>query len=233
MTRVLVLLLLSMAVLVGAEGATVAESPPPVEPLAEAPWYDPQGDTWRRVVPKPPAPETESEADDGGSGDGTPLFAYAMYLLVAVAIGLLAAQLWRLRGGWGELDAEPRAPAPAATIAALPFALPQSDQDPESALRAALAAGDLALAVVWLYALQLLRLDTAGVIRLTAGKTNRGYLREAGSAVPATVPPLQATVAVFERSFFGHQAPSRAEVEALIDGHRTLIAALPVPEVER
>ena len=227
-----ILLLLLLPVLVALLGATEATAPLPVEPLADAPWYDRHGDTWRRVALKAPP---ESRRDDlEAVASGIPIFAYAMYALVALAIGLLVAQLWRLRAGWVELDASARRPASSvapATLSALPFAVPGADQDPEAALRAALAAGDCAMAVVWLYAVQLLRLDGAGVIRLAAGKTNRVYLRETASAVPAAAPALTATVAVFERSHFGHQAPTRAEVEDLVARHRTLLAALPAPEV--
>jgi hypothetical protein len=224
--------LLVLVVLASLLGAAEPSAPLPVEPLAEAPWYDRQGDTWRRVALKaPPEPRLDEGLEDAAAG--IPIFAFVMYALVALAIGLLVAQLWRLRGRWGELDAVARGPATPvapATISALPFAVPGHDQDPESALRAALAAGDLALAVVWLYAMQLLRLDAAGVIRLAAGKTNRAYLRETASAAPGAAPALTATVASFERSHFGHQAPTRPEVEDLVARHRTLLAALPAPE---
>jgi len=214
----------------GPAHAAQAEAQTPAPPistqLGQAPWYDAEGDTWRRVVPEAPPPEDEGDA--GAPGDGIPGFAYVMYALVALAIILLAVQLWRRRGGWGTLDRGPRAVAAPATVAALPFQLPAPDQDPEAALRAALAAGDLAQAVIWLYALQLLRLDAAGVIRLGAGKTNRSYVRETGSALPAAAGPLGATVAVFERSHFGHQAPARAEVDDLLAHHNTLLAALPI-----
>jgi len=225
--RALLLLLFMLGLHAAAQGGS---PPPPVEPLAKAPWYDAQADTWRRVVPQPVEPEPE--AKEGGFS-GVPPFAYVMYALVALAIVLLAIQLWRLRSGWGEFAATPRPAAVPAALAALPFTLPQVDQDPETALRAALAAGDLAVAVIWLYALQLLRLDGAGIIRLSAGKTNRVYVQETGVALAAAILPLQATVTAFERSLFGHQPPTRAEVTALLDQHRTLLAALPASEADR
>lgn len=212
---------------------SAAAEAPAVAPLAEAPWYDRDGDTWRRVVPRPPPTEDDGIELGGGGGSAAP-FAILMYALVALAIVLLVAQLWRLRGGMRELDASARPAAPPpARLAALPFALPRDDRDPETALRAALAAGDLALAVIWLYALQLLRLDAAGAVRLAAGKTNRGYLHEAAAAAPGTAPALRATVAVFERSHFGHQPPSRGEVEDLLARHNGLVAALPAAEASR
>jgi hypothetical protein len=194
-------------------------------PLAGSPWYDPGADTWRRVVPAADPPPLEYR----GEVAGTPWFGYAMYAAVAIAIGLLVHQVWRLRGAWGELDAAPR-PRTKAAVSALPFALPNGAEDPEDALNAALAAQDHPRAVIWLYALQLIRLDAVGVVRLVPGKTNRAYLGEAGSALPRAAGPLAETIAVFERSHFGHQPAGRGEVEALLAGHRVLLAALPAAE---
>jgi hypothetical protein len=206
-------------------GAGSAESPVPVvrDQVGDAPWYDANTDSWRRI--DLPRDDDERRYDSGEGGDGVPGFAYLMYALVALAIVLIAVQLWRLRGTGRAAAAGAGVQVPV-RLSALPFALPEGDGDPEAAFAAACAAGEWTRAVVWLYAWQLLRLDLIGVVRLLPGKTNRGYLREA-AVLPAAGAALAATVAVFERSYFGHVPASRGEVEELAERHRALLGALP------
>lgn len=194
---------------------------------AEPAWYDDERDSWRRVDPKPPEESTFS-----GIEVGTSLFAYVMYAVVAALVGLLVWQLWRMRGSAAAADddGQVRRAAPI-SVGDLPFDLPAlGDGDLDAALRAACAAGDWSRAVILLYALELVAMDRADVVQISAGKTNRGYEREAASAHPEVRAALSATIAVFERSYFGHQSVAAAEVEELRQGYQRLLAGLPQPE---
>lgn len=215
-----------MALMLLGGALTAQEVTPPVESVQEqlgkAPWYDGKQDSWKRVE----LPQEEPDEAPSGGGGGIPGFTYVMYALVALALVLIAVQLWRQRHALSDLGDADRAVAPPVRFSALPFAVPEGSDDPEAAFAAACAARDWTRAVVWLYAWQLLRIDSAGIVHLVPGKTNRGYLREA-SARPAIAGPLAATIAIFERAYFGHVGATEAEVQQLIEQHRLLLADLP------
>lgn len=223
MRALLLLLLLVVAPAASAAEAAPAAPPPPAK-LEGMPWYDAGQASWRRVEPQ--QERRRSVEDEGAAGAGISAFAYLMFAVVAVALLLLVAQLLRLRGVADDGGSAGSPAAPRADVAALPFALPAATDDPARALAAAIAARDWGLAIAWLYALQLLALDRAGVIRLLAGKTNRAYVREAARH-PAAARALPATVDAFERSWFGHQPPTAEAFAALSATHRQLVAALP------
>jgi len=214
-----VLLVLLMAVAGAAEleveRAEVgdAAADPARERLAElAPsWYDAPSDDWRRVdVAKPDEPREWRR-----SMPGVEILAYLLLAAVVAGLAALAVALWRMRVHIsGEADAGDAGDAGhAARVAVLPIADEPGADDPDAALARALATGDWPAAVVWLYALALLRLDRAGVIRLAAGKTNGMYRREAGDDARASA--LAELVDRFERSYFGHQPVDEAVVRRL------------------
>lgn len=88
--------------------------------------------------------------------------------------------------------------------------------------RAARVAGDVRLAVRYLFLHTLARLDGAGLIAYRPEKTNRAYLREA-SGVRAHLEPL---VRAFEVAWYGHVDPPGAAYDALERAYAALETAL-------
>lgn len=221
------LLLLAVATLQGAD-----------DPLRERltdhkpPWYDAGADGWKRIEVKPPkAPEVDLPS--GPSTLGL-VDALAWLIVLAAAVGL-AWIIWQLvpkelAPARIAADAAPRPVASPAAISQLDLG---ESRDPEEALAAARAAGDWARAVVWLYALLLVRLDRAGAVRLRRGATNRRYAREVEAWAAERVAPgdllpaLGATIDAFERVFFGRQRATQPAVDALEGRIRALDRALP------
>ena len=196
------------------------------------PWYDADADGWKRIEVKPPkAPEIDLPSAPSTLGL---VDALAWLIVLAAALGL-AWVIWQLlpkelSTARVATDAAPRTPAAPAAISHLDLG---ESRDPEEALAAARAAGDWARAVVWLYALLLVRLDRAGAVRLRRGATNRRYARDveawaAERVVPADLlPALGAAIDAFERVFFGRQRATQPAVEALEVRIRALDRALP------
>ncbi len=212
MTPIRAMLLVLLIAVAGAAEGDVANDPSRERLARLAPsWYDATSDDWRRAdVAKPDKP-----SEWRPSIPGTEIIAYLLLAAVVAGLAALAVMLWRQRVHFaGEADArDPREADHAARVAVLPIADEPGADDPDAALARALAAGDWPAAVVWLYALALLRLDRAGVIRLAAGKTNGMYRREAGDDARATA--LAEVVDRFERSYFGHQPVDEAVVRRL------------------
>lgn len=196
------------------------------------PWYDAETDGWKRIEVKPPkAPEIDLPSAPSTLGL---VDALAWLIVLAAALGL-AWVIWQLLPK--ELapariatDAAPRPVAAAAAISHLDLG---ESRDPEEALAAARAAGDWPRAVVWLYALLLVRLDRAGAVRLRRGATNRRYAREVEAWAAERVAPgdllpvLDATIDAFERVFFGRQRATQPAVDALEGRIRALDRSLP------
>ena len=78
---------------------------------------------------------------------------------------------------------------------------------------AAAAAGDLAGAMVCLFAHQLLSLDQLGLIRLAPGRTGRQYVH--GAADRELVDSLGATLALFEEVYYGRRRPTAQAFESV------------------
>ncbi len=208
------LLLWLLAALAGAaEGDAAADPARGRLARLAPPWYDAKADDWQRVEVDEPDEEEVDAHDWRLSIPGTEIVAYVLLAAVVAGLAALAVMLWRARVP-GEADTgDVRAVDRAARVAVLPIAAEPGADDPEAALARALAAGDWAAAVVWLYALVLLRLDRAGVLQLAAGKTNRMYLREAEG--DARSGALADAIDHFERSYFGHQPVDEASVRRL------------------
>lgn len=89
----------------------------------------------------------------------------------------------------------------------LPEEVRQQGTDMRGAAERSMRAGDFQRAIICLFAHQLLQLDRHQVLRLTRGKTNRQYVREA-HADGKSGDILQHTVDSFEASYFGRHALS-------------------------
>jgi hypothetical protein len=206
----------------------------------DAPWYDAQLDTWRRVevqLPKPPPQDVDLSA-------AQPLVTAAAWLIAAGVLLALAWLIWQVlpkdaRAALPETKAPQRNSQTEATLAQL---VDGETGDPETALAAARRAADWPRAVVWLYAILLLRLDQAGAVRVRRGATNRRYRLEVhewtvqGEAArarhPDLLPTVDATIAIFEQVYFGQQPADRALVDGLEARIRASLAVLPA-EVAR
>jgi hypothetical protein len=198
----------------------------------DPPWYDRDQDSWKRIaIRDEPVAKTRSQsADDTGVGTvWTSLVAWLLLTAVIVALAMLIREILRdVQGGGTARTSEPgtnpaRRPV---DLSALPFTVDES-ADPDAEAEAAFARGDWHRAVVWTYVRLLIRLDAADIIRLGPGATDRGCLRQAQSATRAGRPnqtaiALERTLTVFERTYFGHQAPDR---EAAVQVRHDLAAA--------
>ncbi len=231
MTALRLLLLLLLA---GVVHLPAAEDPVQESLRAQAPpWYDAKADDWRRLAARAPEQPTPG-SNRGWSGEWRigELFGWLMLVVVVLATAWLVWLLVKnLASERGAPLAEERRAAVARAVAdlsALPFADEQSAKDPEAALARAIADHDWRRAVAWSYALHLVALDHAGALRVSKGTTNRGYLRmlddwAAELANRRALPSLVAeAVAVFERTWFGHQPADQTLVQSLEAGRSRL-----------
>lgn len=203
-------------------------------------WYDRTADSWQRVAVKPPEPPQERAHDGSGSLLVADVVAWLLVIAVVVALVWLAVQLWPNQVLAGDVPHEPQRPGPVRPHAIAELDL-GDERDPEAALAAARAAGDWRRAIVWIYALLLVRLDAAGAIRLRKGTTNQRYVREAQqwargqrgptSSMPALVPCLNLTISAFEQVYFGGLNATREQVEGLEAHVRSTMALLPAESV--
>jgi len=93
----------------------------------------------------------------------------------------------------------------------LPAELRRTDVNLRSEADRLMNAGHFDNAIILLFGHQLLLLDHVGMLRLSRGKTNRKYVRETASADRTSAEHLGATVAAFERSYFGRHSLSESE----------------------
>lgn len=213
--------------------AVAAESAGSAQPAREAlregsyPWYDAEADRLRPVWPQRVSWlkwlgkrfERIAEAIErffrrfklGGSTAGGPmagealgrviliavLAAFFVFLIVlAIHLGPAAADR---RGERGRLETRAR-------LADLPEGLGTDGGDPWAEAMRRKAMGDLAGAVICLFAHQLLSLDRLGLIRLVPGLTGRQYVR--GLRDPELADCVGATLALFEWVYYGRRTPS-------------------------
>jgi hypothetical protein len=227
-----------------AGGAVAADAPAQVSAGAEdsaraalreqpPPWYDSERDGWRRIEVRAP---DEAKPPEPANGDrGWRIGGFFGWLMLGLVIAATAWLVWQLvrnlapREGGLELAHAPKAATRAAAdLSALPFAAAEGRQDPERALAEAVQRGDWKRAVAWSFVLHLVALDQAGVIRLAKGVTNRRYLRtvtawaEAGGGRAPAPAALAATIAVFERVWFGQQPAGQEQVRAVEQGRARL-----------
>lgn len=139
-------------------------------------------------------------------------------IVAAIGLGVLLALLLAL---WRRYEPEPTdEPALAARLArvsgrieALPAGVRPETLDPWAEAVACRRRGDYARAIVCLFAHQLLTLDRRRLVRLTPGRTGRQLVRTIDDR------PLrgcvEATLALFERVYYGHFVPSAEVFEAV------------------
>lgn len=101
-----------------------------------------------------------------------------------------------------------------ARVADLPFEPKPTGDDPLSAAKRAVQAGNYDDAITYLYGYKLLALDQSRLIHLQKGKTNRMYLYELGSWKPLQE-NVEAAMLTFEASYFGKHPVTREQFLAI------------------
>ncbi len=233
------LLLLSIA---SASNAADTPSPDPVESTKDAlssgsrfPWYDRQNDSARRlnIVPRVPPDERgakwssvpiQPKPTSSSNSLRMPRFNLvggtlqwlgitALIVLLGIIAYLIATSFLKDEVSTSTSDrkvVEVRRDAD--RVEALPFKVRAATTDFLAEARRLYDAGQYSEAIIYLFSYQLVELDRNHVIRLSKGKTNRQYLREARPR-PLLAGVLEKTMIAFEDAFFGNKSLSRDTFE--------------------
>jgi hypothetical protein len=231
-------LILGLATLAGAPPARAGDDVHQVLAKGHFPWYDAKND---RVKPVLPAPDFEAGPwkrwghwlsdlfaplerffrrlngwrvpGIGGLGDVVAV-GLALLLLTVVLVALL--ELLRRYRRISDDEAAARAAALSgrtARIEGLPAADRLSLADPWAEAQRLRARGDLAGAIIHLFAHQLLTLARVHQLRIVPGRTARQLIRAVtDTGLRTTVEP---TLRLFETVYYGHHAPTGAAFEAV------------------
>jgi hypothetical protein len=225
-----------LALTVSARGLPTVASGPVREALREGeyPWYDPDADQVRPVWParlswlKWLGDRLDRFLRAIGrffnrlgfgsmSAGGIRSDWVAMYLVVTALTTFFVtlAVLWFRREPGLASGAKDRllGPGSGALLASLPEGLRSGLDDPWAEALRRREAGDLAGAVVYLFAHQLITLDQMGLIRLAPGWTGRHYVRWLKD--PVLVDSLRATLGLFEEVYYGRRLPSPDAFESV------------------
>ncbi len=198
---------------------------------ANAPWYDAQTDSVRRIHVLPPDEASHRDSDWNAEDRDTPAstatasrgmsrvwakllqgLAWTLLAIVLTAVVLfLASAAMRMDAG-ARSSTQVLRQGDADRVEDLPFSLPRTEGDLLAAARRHYEAGNFSGAIVCLFSYQLVELDRYDLIRLARGKTNRQYLRELISHPDLRTIMIQ-TVIAFEAVFFGHHQLSRRRFE--------------------
>jgi Domain of unknown function (DUF4129) len=136
-------------------------------------------------------------------------------LVTALAVFLASVfWLWRRRLSGTAAGESVRARlGTTARLSDLPEGIGLGDGDLWAEALSRRAAGDLAGAVVCLFAHQLLSLDQLGLIRLIPGRTGRQYLQVVRDQELAD--SLRATLGLFEEVYYGRRRPTTQAFESV------------------
>lgn len=184
------------------------------EALGEYPWYDAPTDSAKRLWSGRTIDEPAIEL----SGWQRALMFLGRLLVYGLFIGLLVAILVFVARYMGRLEIpsdEPERRGPSrrpARAGALPLGMEVGVADPLAAAREARARGDLARAVVYLFAHELLLLERHAQVRLVAGRTGRQLVRSVGD--PEIRRRVEPTLRLFEAVYYGHRSPDASQVDA-------------------
>jgi hypothetical protein len=137
-----------------------------------------------------------------------------LLLAAVVAFFFGLAMLW-IRRDWSSALAgnHDSGPGTSARIGDLPEGIRPTDSDPWAEANRRRAAGDLAGAVICLFAHQLLALDQLGLIRLAPGRTGRHYVRSLRDR--ELTDAVSATLGLFEDVYYGRRAPTAQAFESV------------------
>ena len=137
-----------------------------------------------------------------------------MLLVVLVAFFVCIFMLWiRRDGGASRRETDRTRPGTAARLGDILEGIRPEDADPWAEAQRRRTAGDLAGAVVCLFAHQLLTLDQMGLIRLAPGRTGRHYLQSLRDR--ELIDALGATLRLFEDVYYGRRSPTTQAFESV------------------
>ena len=205
--------------------AVLAAAPPAADPTRAVgsalergsfPWYDaPKDEVKALAIPKEDVPPDRSAPSRSTPGLGLgEAVAFAGFALAIVALGALLVWFYRLYEP--SADAEPAGVATArrARVEQLPAGLRREveSDDPWSEAIRRRDRGDLAGAIVCLFAHQLLTLSRLGLVRLAPGKTGRQLVRAIADAEFRAL--VQPTLRQFEVAYYGRRAPTAEDFAA-------------------
>jgi hypothetical protein len=190
---------------------------------SDYPWYDDQSDGVRRIDVEAAQPPPQRDAPDLNWDLGANLVRWLVWSALALLLAFCAYAIIR-----AILDRETRTAARTAAAAppdrddldrveALPFPVQAASTDLLGRANELRSSGQFAQAIVYLYSHLLVQLDRSQLIRLTRGKTNRQYLREA-QRNGLTHELLGTAMVAFEDVFFGHHGLSRDRFEQCWSG---------------
>jgi hypothetical protein len=217
------------------------------------PWYDASKDDLRRIDVSTQAEDKSETRNSNCQSQSTPykppvtsnpwvpfmgeLFRGLIYVILAALIAALVIYLVRAyldresdKLTNSSADDKEELAGDIKRVENLPFQVNAPKGDLLSEAERCYRAGDYSRAIVYLFSYELVRLDKTHVIRLTRGKTNRQYVREA-RAKPELSAILNNTMMAFEDVFFGHHPLDRERFEACwqeLDAFQRLTS----PEVE-
>jgi Domain of unknown function (DUF4129) len=158
-----------------------------------------------------------SDSASSGSGAASAVgnsIATVLLLAALVAFFVCIFMLWiRRQSVAGRDETERTRLGTAAHLGDLPDGIRSEDADPWAEATRRRAAGDLAGAVVCLFAHQLLTLDQMGLIRLAPGRTGRHYLQSLRDR--DLIDALGATLGLFEDVYYGRRSPTAQAFESV------------------
>ncbi|MBA2113405.1 DUF4129 domain-containing protein [Bremerella alba] len=206
--------------------------------LPQANWYDSESDGVRTIpVPgetkmprtqpgtakkkKPAAaPAAPGNWNIFPSLGGLSLGALLMYSLLIIVLGFISYLIYRAISAGGATATSSYVPEQyedeksrqVDRVEHLPFEVKKKDGNLLEEARRCYESGNFNEAIVYLFSFQLLELDKGHIIRLSKGKTNGQYLREAGRNRDLRQ-ILQGTMNAFEDVFFGNRELTRDRFE--------------------
>ena len=234
-------LILALGLLIGSSlaGQEVAAGPPGAGSVPTAlgrgsfPWYDAKTDKVRVVkLPVPPDLSALDRLPGASAWLWGDYLVFGGFVVALVAVAVLMARSWKRfvptedssddqrRGGRGNSAGD-----------LLPDALRRLGPtvDPWAEANRLRQAGDLAGAVVCLFAYQLLTLSRLRLVRLAPGRTGRQLHRSVIDEEFQTL--LTPTLRQFELVYYGHQSPSPTDFATLWEAaeafERRAAAAVP------
>ncbi len=188
----------------------------------------------KRIQAKPTTNATT--APSGGGWFGTDLSLtnlIAWFCLVLLVIGIVGLLVFVLSKTDIDLGNSPSSKSGASAgggpdeqtierMKHLPAELRRTDVNLRSEALRLMNLGEFDQAVILLFAHQLLLLDRSSLLRLTRGKTNGAYVREARKNDNQIGVLLRETTTAFEKSYFGRHTITRSEFEQLWKQNETI-----------
>jgi hypothetical protein len=155
----------------------------------------------------------------GLSGIGNAITMLGFGIVLAILIGLLI-WFWRIYEpvDVDEAPKEPKKRGEASRVESLPEGMENEfdTNDPWGEAIRRRNRGDLAGAIICLFAHQLLTLSKLGLVRLAPGRTGRQLVRAVTDGELRAL--VQPTLRLFEVVYYGHRQPTEKEFEAVWTG---------------